>query len=51
MKAYKVLVDNSDYPFLVLANSIGEVETKMGEYKNNIFEIQLLDYSSNHIVT
>jgi hypothetical protein len=50
MKAYSVLLDNSDFSYLVLANSISEVESKLGDKKNNIEEVKLLNYLPNNII-
>lgn len=48
MKAYEVTI--GDYPYLVLANTISEVESKLGDRKEDIEEVKLLDYLPNNII-
>ena len=50
MKAYRVISCNTDYPYLVLANNISEVESKLCDNKEDIVEVKLLDYLPNNII-
>lgn len=55
MKAFNVVMDGSDSNFLVLAESLSEVESKLESngYTNeymDICEIKQLDYDTSHIV-
>lgn len=53
MNAYNVILLNTDYPYLVIAESLAEVEQKLenalGE-KGDILEVKDLRYMSDCIV-
>lgn len=42
MKAYRVKTDRSDYPYLVLAKSITEVESKIKEKETKASIVEIL---------